>query len=227
MYMDGFHWTTYSYYYNHHDQSMSQIILPCINILSPSYTIETIAQFYTVCFLVFLLSMATEGITKLRYTYIRHVITSGRSRHSPYHRQQQQQRHHRCVSCHNMKCKRNHFYHYHRCMIPLLHGIQACMGYLLMLMVMTYSIELFICVILGMMIGYYIFFVASYDNTMNDEDSIHRSPAVQTTVTQPESERDPLLLSQQQHQHQRDLLLLTTVSSSNPCCDFLQSPSMN
>lgn len=41
---------------------------------------------------------------------------------------------------------------------PLLHGSQALAGYLLMLIAMTYSVELLLSVILGLGIGYRCFF---------------------------------------------------------------------
>jgi hypothetical protein len=65
------------------------------------------------------------------------------------------------------------------------------------LMVMTYSL-------LGLLMGYYILFVASNGNIINDKNNNLRSSAVQIAVTLlvPDSERDLLLSSQQQHQHQ-------------------------
>jgi hypothetical protein len=42
--------------------------------------------------------------------------------------------------------------------ITMLHGLQAFVGYMLMLATMTFSVELFFCVLLGLGIGYAIFY---------------------------------------------------------------------
>ena len=47
--------------------------------------------------------------------------------------------------------------------ITLLHGLQALVGYILMLATMTFSVELLFCVIVGLGIGFAIFY--------DDEDS--------------------------------------------------------
>jgi hypothetical protein len=42
--------------------------------------------------------------------------------------------------------------------ITVLHGLQAFVGYVLMLATMTFSVELFFCVLLGLGMGYAIFY---------------------------------------------------------------------
>ena len=42
--------------------------------------------------------------------------------------------------------------------ITLLHGLQALVGYVLMLATMTFSVELFCCVVFGLGLGYFVFY---------------------------------------------------------------------
>lgn len=47
---------------------------------------------------------------------------------------------------------------YKRSLITALHGLQALVGYILMLATMTFSVELLICVIFGLGVGYGVFY---------------------------------------------------------------------
>ena len=55
-----------------------------------------------------------------------------------------------------------------RLAVTTLHGLQALLGYILMLVTMTFSMELLFCVCCGLAVGYAVFF-----QTSQEEDLIH------------------------------------------------------
>jgi len=62
------------------------------------------------------------------------------------------------------KSKRNNNNKLARYSIPVLHGLQAAAGYMLMLIAMTFSVELLLSVVAGLAVGYAIFFRITIDN---------------------------------------------------------------
>jgi Ctr copper transporter family len=147
------------------------------------------------------LAVAVEGIAKLRHVAVR-AATSAHRRPLSLHRPSQSGGGGR-----NMRSGSSYWWHslYNRRVvlrysIPLLHGLQAFSGYILMLVTMTYSIELLLCVVLGLTLGYYIFFVRSIGSSVPAPGS---SPVLQREET---------------------VHLLQHVAT-NPCCDFLQDTS--
>jgi Ctr copper transporter family len=105
----------------------------CLSLLLPTWTLDSRAKFLVACGGVVAFAVAVEGLTKLRQ----------------YQQQQQQllqqQLPRRSASLLVM-------------LVPLLHGLQALAGYLLMLIAMTYSVELLVSVMIGLAFGYRIFF---------------------------------------------------------------------
>jgi len=79
-----------------------------------------------------------------------------------------------------------------RWIITGLHGFQALVGYVLMLATMTFSFEILACVILGLALGYAIFY---------DEDDTHVTTNPCCNFIQ--SEADERLVSQHQQQQQQ------------------------
>ena len=80
--------------------------------------------------------------------------------------------------------------------IPLLHGLQAAAGYTLMLIAMTFSLELLGSVVVGLATGYGIFFKLSPTETSGSDNA---------------GDNDPYQLRQH----------VTT----NPCCEFMEEES--
>ena len=89
--------------------------------------------------------------------------------------------------------------------ITLLHGLQALVGYILMLATMTFSLELLGCVILGLVLGFALF----YDD---DDNDLH--------VT-----NNPVRRLSQLSYHISRGLPLTCLHSINvyQCCNFMQN----
>lgn len=101
---------------------------PCLNLYFPSWTLDTRTKFVGCLLLVFLLSFGTEGVSKYR-----HKLSSKRPTGRQYHR--------------NWQIK-----------ISALHGLQAFLGYIVMLATMTFSVEILVSVVVGLSTGYYYFF---------------------------------------------------------------------
>jgi Ctr copper transporter family len=106
----------------------------CLSLLLPSWTLDSRGKFLCACGGVVAFAVAVEGLTKLRY----------------YQQQQQQLQQQRRSSSSLLVM-----------LVPLLHGLQALAGYLLMLIAMTYSVELLLSVMIGLALGYQFFFYRS------------------------------------------------------------------
>jgi len=103
---------------------------PCINLLFPQWTLHSRGRFFIAMMGVLFFGIAIEGIAMLRARYLTKVkLMEGEMRESSVRVQ---------------------------LVMTLFHGLQACMGYILMLATMTYSIELFTCTLLGLSVGYFI-----------------------------------------------------------------------
>jgi len=102
---------------------------PCLNLYFPSWTLDTRAKFVGCLWLVCLLSFATEGVSKYRHTLATRPLV----------REQQSRRMRQII-------------------ISALHGVQALLGYVVMLATMTFSVEILISVVVGLSVGYYYFF---------------------------------------------------------------------
>jgi Ctr copper transporter family len=169
-------------------------------------TLDTQYKFVGAMISTVALAVAVEGIAKLRHVV---AVRAAAAAAKAQHRQRQPLSQQRRPSGSSASSSRNvssywwHSRHHRRVAlrytIPLLHGLQAFSGYILMLVTMTYSIELLLCVVLGLTLGYYLFFV--------------RSIVIVATATPDTS------LAREETVH-----LLQHVAT-NPCCDFLQDAS--
>lgn len=102
----------------------------CINLLFPQWTLHTRGRFFLAMLAVLCFGIAIEGVAVLRTRYLTKVkLMEGERRENSVRVQ---------------------------LAMTLFHALQACMGYILMLATMTYSIELFACTLLGLSIGYFI-----------------------------------------------------------------------
>jgi copper transporter 1 len=147
---------------------------PCLNLYFPSWTLDTRFKFFVCLVSVFLLAFGTEGVSKYRHSLSSRRMSSGR-----------QARRTRQI------------------MISSLHGVQALLGYMVMLATMTFSVEILLSVVLGLSSGYYYYFAGEIGleghvttnpccNYMQDESNDH--------------EQQSLLQQQQQQQQQQSAL---------------------
>jgi hypothetical protein len=109
----------------------------CINLYFPGWTLNTKGKFVGAMIGVIGLAIATEAISKVRHTL------SGKVRRADVTRSEIQK-----ISL----------------MQTGLHGLHALTGYILMLATMTFSLEILICVIIGLMIGYVLFAGDTYSH---------------------------------------------------------------
>lgn len=170
MYMDGFQWTLYSFF-STSSQQQPQPQQPCLNLLFSKWTLNNPIKLLFASLVVFSLGIVTELLsTGIRSYY--YLSTTDTS------------------------------YHHHRNLLlqPSLHILQATLSYINMLVVMTFSIELFIMLLAGLGIGRYISLILSkYYNTMIPwyQNQIQSTPA--------------------------EIMITTADTNGIPCCDFIPS----
>jgi len=111
----------------------------CLNFFFASWKLDTHSKFFAAMVCVVGMGIATEGINRWKHT----VAQTAKARNNN---------------------NNNHNHHYAAMQHTCLQGLSILSAYLLMLVVMTYSFELLSCVIVGLMIGHYVF----------DGDSLHR-----------------------------------------------------
>jgi hypothetical protein len=112
MYMDGFRFSL-----------SSSAMNPCLNLYFPSWTLNTRSKFLWAMFGIVMLSIFTEGVSKLRSVLSRRLTGTAK-----------------------------------RWIMALIHGVQALVGYILMLAAMTFSVELLACIIFGLGTGFAMFY---------------------------------------------------------------------
>ena len=156
---------------------------PCLNILWNWWTLNARWKVLLSIILVFGLAVAVEGLAKFRYVTV-----------AQWKLQQ------RVNSSSGTTTTTTAAATLRRYSIPVLHGLQAGAGYLLMLIAMTFSLELLCSVVMGLATGYGIFFKLS----PADNYPASRSSAAADGD-------DPYQLRQH----------VTT----NPCCEFMQEES--
>lgn len=208
MYMDGFRWAL----------SPNNNNNPCLNLYFPSWTLNTRTKYVAAMVGVFGLAVLVEGVSKLRHVIVVQARKQRRQYRLRRRRQQQRQQQRRGNETNYgdrnesffLLRQANEFLSEHlltlvRWTIVLLHGLQALVGYILMLAIMTYSVELFLMVILGLTTGYATFFgkdVGGGDE--HDEDTAVAAVHVTTNpccnfMQDEASEVRPRQQRQQQH----------------------------
>ena len=148
---------------------------PCLNLLFDWWTLNTRWKVVLSLILVFAWAVAVEGLAKFRHVTVAQCKL-------------QQQRSSNTTSTNTATIRRYS--------IPLLHGLQAAAGYTLMLIAMTFSLELLGSVVAGLATGYGIFFKLSPTETSGSDNA---------------GDNDPYQLRQH----------VTT----NPCCEFMEEES--
>jgi len=110
----------------------------CLNFFFESWMLDTAPKFVAAMVCVVAMGIATEGISRWKHDVAQKARETDSRRNT--------------INDNRLRVM-------HTC----LQGLSIMSAYMLMLVVMTYSLELLSCVILGLMIGYYIF----------DGDSLH------------------------------------------------------
>ena len=105
----------------------------CLNFLVASWKLNTVARFVCCMVCVVAMGIATEGINRWKHSVFQTLQKTTTTTTSNGKRQ-------RLVVMHTG-----------------LQGLSILSAYLLMLVVMTYSLELLVCVVGGLMIGHYVF----------------------------------------------------------------------
>ena len=157
---------------------------PCLNLLFDWWTLNARWKVVLSLLLVFAWAVAVEGLAKFRHVTVAQC------------KQQQQQR----SNTSNTFSTAMMMMMVRRYSIPLLHGLQAAAGYTLMLIAMTFSLEMIGSVVVGLATGYGIFFKLS-----------PTIPNSSSSDTAGGSDSDPYQLRQH----------VTT----NPCCEFMEEES--
>uniref|UniRef100_A0A7S3PAP3 Copper transport protein n=1 Tax=Amphora coffeiformis TaxID=265554 RepID=A0A7S3PAP3_9STRA len=109
---------------------------PCLNLFFPDWTLDSRQKFYAAMAGVFFLAIFVEGLSNLRYRIVHSVKLAHRRRDDVAPKSTQML----------------------RLVVTLMHGLQGLVGYMLMLAIMTFSVELLLAAVLGLAIGYGIFF---------------------------------------------------------------------
>ena len=109
----------------------------CINLYFPGWTLDTVGKVVIAMFGVVLVAIVTEGISKLRHNLSKKSKKGGISKEE-----------HKKIALFQ----------------TALHGVHAFSGYILMLATMTFSLELLLSVIVGLVAGYVIFGGDSYSH---------------------------------------------------------------
>jgi Ctr copper transporter family len=128
----------------------------CLNLLFSAWTLNTRFKFIAAAVAVFFFAVAVEALAKLRHVTVQMARGSGVT-----------QRRNNASTTSVSGWKRRIL----RYCIPVLHGLQALTGYTLMLVTMTFSVELLVSVVTGLAVGYGIFFRLTNNSNDNDNDN--------------------------------------------------------
>lgn len=165
---------------------------PCLNFYFPGWRLDSKLKFGCAMMVIVLLAILTEGISRLRFQ-VQHakptttaedvdVDTDHGSSYSLWF----------CGCCNWLASdpsrKRN--------VVTILHGVQAWVGYVLMLATMTYSLEFLFSVVVGLGIGYTLFY--------NEQDNhVTTNPCCNFMQGEADERAVTLLEHQQQQQRRR------------------------
>jgi hypothetical protein len=131
MYMEGFQWSL-----------AKGTQHSCLNFYFPSWTLNTRNKFIAAMICIVLMGILTEGIGRFKHDISKKArrlqsLSTSRSRNGS----------------NGVFSLQNRLWYIQ----TILQGLSVFMAYVLMLVVMTYSLEMLCCVILGLVIGYFVF----------------------------------------------------------------------
>jgi F0F1-type ATP synthase assembly protein I len=119
--------------------SLWQTNAPCLNFLWPTWTLDSQWKFYTAMILTMGLGILVEVLPIWKMKFLRHITERTPAAHDQQHQ-------------HSKKEQMQIL------LLSTIHGIQALLGYILMLVAMTYSVELIMSVLTGISLGFYMCF---------------------------------------------------------------------
>ena len=134
--------------------SKAEDTAPCLNLFFAGWTLNTRWKFVGAVVAVFCFAVAVEGLAKVRHGTVRIVIQNGRTPTTTHHTTTATS----LAASASTSSQRRLLLLLLRYCIPPLHGLQALTGYALMLVTMTFSVELLAAVVLGLAVGYAVFF---------------------------------------------------------------------
>ena len=188
MYMDGFHFTFFS----------STPHQPCLNLFLSTWTLDTPTKFIMASFGVFMLGILTEGVASfVRHRRFRSRVTLHCSASASSTAASNATTNGRIRPCCATVFGTTSATATHRYIDSLLHILQALLGYMDMLVIMTLSVELFMLLLAGLGVGYFAF-------------SNFRSRAL-----------DQLLSSTSSKDRSAIMAAIGAGSADIPCCEFL------
>lgn len=184
MYMSGFHSTL-----------LSESSLPCLNLFSPRWTLDTEFKFFAAMAGVVAMGIAVEGLMVVKLRYIARVDKDR------YRSDNELREANRTGESSLSSRQRNE--KKIQMVLTGFYALHAFLGYMLMLVTMTYSMELMFCTLLGLSVGNFIF----YKHKMILSSSTRRVGHNWVDGSETGAFSRTNILSS---------------SSANPCCDFME-----
>jgi len=155
----------------------------CLNLLFANWTLDTRTKFIAAMIFVTLIGIITEGVPVMRAKFLKRIK----------------------VTKMNVRSKSI------KLLLSSLHGLQILLGYILMLAAMTYSIELLLSTVLGLILGYLIF---------EKEKHLAFSPSIQTQRTPCCESLDDDFQSISDKNQQPDFEYIRLKSENSPKSDY-------
>lgn len=149
---------------------------PCLNFLWPSFTLESRGKFYMAMIFTVALGILVEVFPLWRMKLLRRMerfVAPEQYQHQPRKEQLQ------------------------TLLLSIFHAMQALLGYILMLIAMTYSVELILSILTGVSLGFYMSFKMKKGLGSSSSSSS--------------------LLQQRPEE-----LGMGVLGHCNPCCDFVE-----
>jgi hypothetical protein len=168
MFMDGFHW---SILFRRLSSSPH-----CLNYFVRSWKLENASQFRGAMIFTFLLAILVEALSSAR-TFVLSYFSSKSNLESSAPRRQNQS-----VERNHGRQQRNRLQHV---LLTGIYGLQAILGYALMIITMSFSVELLLSVVAGLMMGNLLFI--RYESSSSRNRASGRSSNNPRNATTPES----------------------------------------
>lgn len=229
MYMDGFRWslfwrrsslTTHEEFENASFENGKNNINPCLTYFVPTWLLSTSGQFVGAMIFSFLLALFMEILSALREIALHHWLPPPKQRQHqqpPHNGQQYQQalprrdwlqeeipndlnndnRTNRFIAQQKMKKAAI----WKQIILCLIYLLQTTLGYLLMFMAMSFSIEIILSAVAGLMVGNLLFFRYTRPPAKTRRhDNNHSGSSINATNQNMNQQQDNTAASQQQVQ---------------------------
>ena len=139
MFMDGFHWSLLHAHKrsnkDHDDDDDDNVVTPsCLSYFVHSWLLADKSSFHGAMLFSFLLAFMAEGLAKTRHVVVQTLLPHSSSSNNNNNNKQRRRLLRATI-------------------LTLLYGLQAMLGYILMFVAMTFSIELLLSLVAGLMTG--------------------------------------------------------------------------